>query len=182
MLTPEQERWINHLSDDDKVIIKPFDSSAVEKFEAVKQRILSTLGDQTRVEHCGATSLGISGQDEIDIYVPALVEKFDILLPQLRSIFGEPKSLYPGERVRFTIEEKGKHIDVFLINEFSSGWIDSVKFETYLKTHPGALADYQRLKEDGNGMSTREYYRRKIHFINEILSRVSLESKVINGK
>src|SRR5687767_13419515 len=121
MLRPEQEQWLAHLRDDDKVVIRPYDATTQEKFESVKQKIQASLGEETRVEHRGATSLGISGQDEIDVYVPVSPSKFDSLLEPLSRVFGEPRSLYPLSRARFVTFERGKHIDVFLINEESEG-------------------------------------------------------------
>ncbi|MCR4275541.1 MAG: GrpB family protein [Candidatus Wolfebacteria bacterium] len=172
MLTLEQEKWIAHLSDENKIIIVPFDPTAEEKFQKVKQRINDSIGREVPVEHRGATSLGISGQDEIDVYIPIPSARFNSLVDPLKNIFGEPKSLYPLERARFVTEENGKHIDVFLINEEHDGWKNAVKFEEYLRSHPEALEKYRQLKEDGNGLSVREYYRRKTEFINEILSEV----------
>lgn len=170
MITPEQQKWIDHLSDTDKVKIIPFDPTSEEKFRAVKERIQKALGEEIRVEHCGATSLGISGQDEIDVYLPVPPEQFNPMVPKLTGLFNAPRSLYPLERARFVTFQEGKHVDVFLINDSCKGWLDGVKFETYLKTHPEALEEYRKLKEEGNGLSVREYYRRKIEFINNILA------------
>lgn len=116
MLSSEQQKWINHLRDDDNVVIKPYDPSCVEKFDRVKNRIVDALGNQTLVEHRGATSLGISGQDEIDVYLPVPESRFKSLLLPVKNIFGKPKSVYPLERARFVTEESGKHIDIFLKN------------------------------------------------------------------
>jgi GrpB-like predicted nucleotidyltransferase (UPF0157 family) len=128
------------------------------------------LGDDIRVDHRGATSLGISGQDEIDVYIPVSENRFNSLLAPLSTAFGNPHSHYPLDRARFVTYEEGKHIDIFLINDSSQGWLDGIKFENYLKLHPAALLRYRVLKESGHGLSTREYYRRKIEFINEVLS------------
>lgn len=171
MLTNDQEKWISHLSDETKIIIVPFDSTAELKFQIIKRKIQKALGSEIPVEHCGATSLGISGQDEIDIYIPTPPDTFNSLIDPLKSLFGEPKSLYPLERVRFSTEESGKHIDIFLINNAHKGWLNGVKFEKYLKSHPETLEEYRKLKENGNGLSVREYYRRKIEFINEVLAK-----------
>ena len=171
MLTPEQQKWIDHLRDDDHIVMKTYDPSCVAKFDRIKARIITTLGNQVRVEHRGATGLGISGQDEIDVYIPVPPEKFDQLLTPLENAFGKPRSVYPLERARFVTEEGEKHIDIFLINDTHSGWLDGIKFEDYLINHPEALEEYRKLKEAGNGLSTREYYRRKIEFINDILVR-----------
>jgi GrpB-like predicted nucleotidyltransferase (UPF0157 family) len=177
MLTPNQEKWIAHLSGTDPVAIAPYDPSAPQKFEAVRQKIQAVLGPATRVEHRGATSLGISGQDEIDVYVPVPEDQFDRLLAPLSAAFGSPRSLYPLERARFVLIEAGKHVDIFLINEACQGWLDGLKFEQYLKTHATVLEQYRVLKEAGHGLSTREYYRRKIEFINDILSLAGEETR-----
>lgn len=171
MLTPEQEKWINHLSDKDKINIVPFDPTAEAKFQKVRQRVQGALGEEVPVEHRGASSLGISGKDEIDVYIPTPSAKFDSLIGPLTELFGEPRSLYPLERARFVTEEGGKYIEVFLINEETSAWKNGVEFETYLRSHPEALEEYRKLKESGNGLSVREYYRRKIEFLNEILAK-----------
>ena len=172
MLSQKQEGWINHLSDESKVLKVSFDPTSQAKFEKVKSAIQSKLGEKIRVEHHGASSLGISGQDEIDIYIPVPPKSFDGLLVPLAALFGKPRSHYPLERARFVTSEGGKHIDVFLINEEGESWLNSLKFENYLRTHPETLEEYRILKESGNGFSTREYYRRKIEFINAVLERV----------
>lgn len=174
MITSEQQKWIDHLSDEKKILIVSFDPTAEEKFQKVKQRIQDVLGKDTSVEHHGATSLGISGQDEIDIYIPVSVDRFDVLIPLVTEIFGPPKSLYPLERSRFVTEEDGKHVDVFLINRDHYGYQNMIRFETYLRLHPKALGEYRRLKENGDGLSVREYYRRKTEFINLILAQTGL--------
>ena len=92
----------------------------------------------------------------------------------LRNIFGEPRSIYPLNRVRFTTEVDGKHIDVFLINQDRDNWISLNAFEAYLKSHPEALEEYKILKEAGNGLSVREYYRRKVEFFNKILAKAEM--------
>lgn len=172
MLTQDQEKWVNHLSNDSKIKIVPFDPTAQEKFEKIKIAIHSKLGESVTVEHHGATSLGISGQDEIDIYVPVLAHHFDEILERLKGLFGEPRSNYALERARFVTSEAGKHIDVFVVNQEHHSWLDALKFENYLRVHPKALEEYRKLKESGHGLSTREYYRRKIEFINSILGKI----------
>ena len=171
MLTKEQEKWIAHLSDDSKIKIIAFDLSSQEKFKKVKSVIQSKLGKSTRIEHRGASNLGISGQDEIDVYVPTSPETFNGFIFPLTELFGKPRSHYPLERARFATFVDEKHIDVFLINEKCSSWLNGIKFEKYLREYPEALRAYEQLKESGAGLSTREYYRRKIEFINDILRR-----------
>lgn len=172
MLTKQQKEWINLLPDDDTVEILPFDETSQGKFEKVKEAIKANLGNETRVEQRGSTSLGIAGQNEIDIYVPVPANIFytKFLVSELTKMYGPPKSIHKT-RIRFQFIDDGKKIDIFLIDEESAEWINGVKFENYLKTYKQALEEYERLKHECNGVSTRKFYKKKIAFINDILSR-----------
>jgi GrpB-like predicted nucleotidyltransferase (UPF0157 family) len=96
---------------------------------------------------------------------------FDEVVLKVSNLFGEPASKCSLERARFVTGVDGKHVDVFVINKECDGWKNGVKFEDYLKSHPESLEEYRILKENGDGVSTREYYRTKIGFINEILAQ-----------
>jgi len=171
MLTPDQQKWIDHLSDTKTVSIVPYDSTCEEKYLKVKETIQRVFGMDQDVIHSGASALKISGQDEIDIYVPVPAAEFDRAVERMMTIYGEPKSRYPLKRSRFTIELDSKHIDIFVINKDDAGWTDNiVKFHAYLLSHPSELDRYRRLKEELDGQTVREYYRRKTEFINEILA------------
>ncbi len=169
MLTPEQEQWVNHLSDETKIKIIPFDPRAENIFNAVATRIYATIGPSTPFHHSGATSLGISGQDEIDTYIPISIENFGEYILKLTELFGQAKKIYPEDRAHFITNQDGKHVDIYLINKDAPSWTNGVIFHDYLKSHPEALERYRILKEDGSGLSVREYYRQKTEFINEIL-------------
>jgi GrpB-like predicted nucleotidyltransferase (UPF0157 family) len=168
MITKDQQKWLNHLSETDRVVIKKFDPKSSEIFEEVKKKIIKALG-KVKVFHRGASYLKISGQDEIDIYVPVVPNDFDITVAKMSSTFGEPRSNYPLVRARFHLDGYGKNIDVFVINEKDAGWINSEIFTNWLLTHKETLEKYKKLKEEGVGLSTREYYTIKTGFINGVL-------------
>lgn len=170
-LNKKEKDWVSHLSITDKIKIVPFDKSTEDKFEKIKSYINDQIGDYVEVKHCGASSLGISGQDEIDVYIPILEEEFNKYTKRLTKLFGEPRSNYPLERTRFKTSIDKKRIDVFLINKESDGWLNSVKFENYLRKNKDCLKRYEILKESGDGMSVKEYYEKKIMFINSVLKR-----------
>ena len=174
MLTKEQKKWLSHLSDKKKIAIIPYDPTAQNKFEKVKQKIQSVLGKKTKVLHCGATGLGISGQDEIDMYVVVPPSKYESSIPYLISLFGPPETHYPLQRTRFVTKDNGKHIDVHLVNQEHEAWKNQVNFEDYLRSNPKTLNIYRKLKEKGAGLTEREYYKIKVGFINNILNKVRL--------
>ena len=168
MLTPKQEDWLAHLSNEKRVNIVPFDQTAEEKFQHIKSLIQDSLGTNVPVEHRGSTSLGISGQDEIDVYIPVSVEDFPQLQPSIEKLFGEPRSTYPS-RIRFSADVDSKKIDLFLIDKNHEDWLRGVAFEEKCRTNPELLEGYETLKKEMNGWTIQEFYRRKNEFINEIL-------------
>jgi GrpB-like predicted nucleotidyltransferase (UPF0157 family) len=175
MITKDQQKWLDHLSDTNKVTIVPWDPDCENRFTQVKQQIQSLLGDQQSVYHRGASSLKISGQDEIDIYIPIPEENYDQIVEELIGLYGDPRSNYPLKRARFVTSIGGKHIDVFVINQDDAGWKNSEIFNAYLLANPAILNEYCEMKEKAAGKSVREYYRLKIEFINSILARVKAE-------
>ncbi len=171
MLTKDQKKWINSLaSKTNKINIVPHNPKTKEVFEKIKKEIQIVLGE-VEVFHRGATGMGISGQGEIDCYVPIPEKLFDEYLKKMIERFGQAGSIYPSRRARFVKYIDGIKIEMFIINKKSFDWVNGLKFENYLKSHTEALEAYKKLKESCEGSSMSEYYRRKIEFINDILAR-----------
>ena len=169
MLTPNQAKWIESLSDRE-IIVVPYDTRSERLFNIVKAKIHKILGPEIVVEHCGASSLAISGQDEIDVSIVVEQDKFAEYIPLLEVEFGPVRSRYP-DRARFEVREEGKKIDLKIVDVNHESYILGKAFELHLKSHPSDLERYKLLKEGASGMSVKEYYRRKTEFINEILAR-----------
>lgn len=171
MLTKADIKWLNHLSNSKKVKIVPYNPKVKEVFERQKREILDILGQNIEVLHLGATGLGISGQGEIDLVIPISLDRFDEFIEKFKKVYGDPKSFSPNNRVRFNHKQGDTNIEIVIVNRDSEGWKRNIAFDNYLKTHPKALEAYRKLKETNNGISVREYYRRKMEFINNILEK-----------
>jgi GrpB-like predicted nucleotidyltransferase (UPF0157 family) len=171
MLTNKQKQWISTLSDVDIIHIYPFDDKAELIFQSVRTKLLQFLGVGALIEHRGSTRLGISGQDEIDVYIPTKEKLFNSNVAIMASFVGAPKSIYPNVRARFLYTLMGKKIDLFVINDHDEDWLLLNKFEEYLLANPKYLSKYNQLKTKCNGLSVRAYYQRKSEFINRILDR-----------
>ncbi len=169
MITKEQQKWLDHLSDKDIIHIIPYDPKTKEVFKIIKAELIKVLG-KVRISHRGSTAMRISGQGEIDLYIPVNKKDFNNFVVKLSKYLGRPGSLYELERVRFVKYIDGIKIEIFVINKNSSDWVMGVKFEKYLKNNPKALSEYERLKNKADGFSVKEYYTVKTVFINEILS------------
>lgn len=170
MITAKQQQWLDHLTDDHVIEIFPWDPTCEEKFLRVKEELLPRLGEGRRVLHRGASSLGISGQDEIDVYVPVPEKDFDDTMSVVATMYGSPRSHYPLVRARFVVMVETKHVDVFVINEEDENWIDSEIFHRYVSENVQALEEYRLLKENRHGWGTRSYYTAKTEFVNSILA------------
>jgi GrpB-like predicted nucleotidyltransferase (UPF0157 family) len=169
MLTPDQKEWINSLSTEKIIKIFPFDPTAEEKFQKIKAQIHNVLGNDIPVMHRGSSSLGILGQDEIDVYIPVEPDGFPVLQPQLEELFGTARSVLPAQRIRFYASVDDKHIDLFLINKHHRDWIEGVAFEEKCKSNPQILEAYRKLKEGMDGVTVQECYRQKAEFIDQVL-------------
>lgn len=172
MLSQKQKKWLNHLDDTNKIDIIPYDPKTKEVFSICKKDLIKALG-RVKISHRGSTALKISGQGEVDLYIPATKKNFNNYLKRLVKHLGEPGSLYPFERARFVKYIDNIKIEIFLINKNNDGWKNSVKFEKYLKQNSDALNEYEKLKNDTKGVSTKKYYTAKTIFINKILKLAS---------
>lgn len=166
MLTKEQEKWISHLGTE-KIKIVPYDPKTKIVFEKIKNEVQNVLG-KVEVAHHGATSLEISGQGEVDLFIPTPEKCFDYYLKKLIRYFGKPGSVYALERARFVKYIDDIKVEIILVNKEKSGWKNSLKFKNCLLENSKLLDKYRRLKEDSDGLSIQEYYRRKTKFFNEI--------------
>jgi len=93
MLTPEQQAWVESRSDTKTITIVPYDERTEVLFEKVRVKIIDLLETGTLAEHCGASSFGISGQDEIDVSIVATKEQFDDYVYKLEQVFGPARPL-----------------------------------------------------------------------------------------
>lgn len=171
MITKEQQSWISHLSNTKKIKIIPYNPEAEVVFGKIKREIQKVLGEKIKVFHRGSTKLKISGQGEIDLYIPVNKKDFNNHLKKLLKYFGEAGTIYPLIRARFVKYINGIKVEIFLINKNSADWKNGLKFENYLKNNCNALSEYEKLKKRCDGFSVREYYKEKINFINEVLEK-----------
>lgn len=175
MLTKEQQKWLDHLSAIKKIAIVPYNPKTKEVFKIIKAELTKILG-KVRISHRGSTAMRISGQGEIDLYIPVCKKDFNDTVAKLVKYLGEAGSLYEYKRARFIKYIDGIKIEIFVINKNDSSWKTSIKFEKYLKGNSKALAEYERLKNRADGQSIRKYYTLKTIFINKILQKIDYEN------
>lgn len=168
MLTPEQKKWLDHLDDNNQIDNFPYNPKTRVIFNTIKKDLVKILG-KVRISHRGSTALKISGQGEIDLYIPVNKKDFNKFLKILIGYLGKPGSVYGLERARFVRYIDDIKIEIFLINKNCEGWKNCIKFENYLKKNPKHLTKYEKLKQANSGVSTKKYYTAKTIFINKTL-------------
>jgi hypothetical protein len=80
--------------------------------------LIENIGN-ARISLRGSTFLGISGQGEVDLYIPIAKKYFNNYLAKLIKYLGEPGSIYELRRARFIKYIDGIKIEIFLINKNS---------------------------------------------------------------
>lgn len=154
-----------------KVRIMPYDTSSDEKFESVKTQLLGILGE-VEVVHRGSSSLNISGQDEIDVYIPVDKKDFEKYLKPLTHAFGNPRNTDHSQRIRFFSNVEGKKVDLFLIDRECEDWKNGLAFEKFLRENPDVLREYELFKEGLDGVTVAEYYENKNAFTEGVLGKI----------
>jgi GrpB-like predicted nucleotidyltransferase (UPF0157 family) len=164
---PMSDDWFMKFSNTKKVKIVQYDPKIKDIFEEFKQILIQQLG-KIEIKHMGASALSISGQGEIDLYIPTTPTKFNSLVKEITKLYGKPGSL-DNDWARFNYTYKNTEIEIMVMHKNCSDYIDNTMFFNYLKTHPIDAKKYEQLKQKYAKVSKREYYKQKGIFIRNIL-------------
>lgn len=167
MLFEHEEKYIKTISPDKVVNIRPLDLKATKLAEEIIQRINKVCPD-LKVLHIGASGLGISGQGDLDIYALAAPNTFSEYLPQLIKLFGPPKS-QKEDSIAWEFKRNVYEVEFYLTNPESPTMKRQLAVFNILKDNKDLLKEYEKLKEDMDGQSFREYQRKKYEFYHKVL-------------
>lgn len=167
MFTKNELDFINKIPEDKKVTIHKFNSKVKETAEDLVTLIKNIYSD-LEVKHMGASSLEISGQNDIDIYAFSDPSDFGKYLPGLINLFGKP--LHKHETfVEWKFSKNGFDIEFYLTAPDSETMKKQIQVFETLKNNKDLLKKYEKLKESMNGKSFREYQEKKYEFYHKIL-------------
>ena len=169
MLTKDEEDFLNKIPGDRKAHVYQFDPKAVKIAEELI-RSINNIYPHLEVKHMGASALGISGQNDIDIYAFSDPKDFDKYLPGLIKLIGEPLHSH-----KTFIEWKFKmgnfDIEFYLTTKNSKTMKKQIAVFETLKNSKDLLKEYEKLKVSMNGKSFKEYQEKKYEFYHRILSK-----------
>lgn len=167
MLTPDEIDYLNKIPVDKKVSIHSFNPKITFTADNLVNLVVQVC-PHLEVKHMGASALGISGQNDIDIYAFSDPKDFDKYLPGIIEIFGEP--LHKHET--FCEWKFGKDefdIEFYLTSKDSPTMRKQIRVFETLKNNPDLLKEYENLKSSMDGKSFKEYQEKKYKFYHKIL-------------
>lgn len=173
MLTDEQRKWLEHLTDTNHTAISAFNPHVIDVFRELEKELQTVVGEATPIILRGSSNLQIAGKGELDVYIPVPERELTLLVDKIAHVYGDPGSHYHNERARFNLKRNNMEIEVFVINRNSPSWKALNTFEEWLTTHPKDLKSYEDLKQSLEGVSTKVYYTKKLEFLNTILRKAT---------
>jgi GrpB-like predicted nucleotidyltransferase (UPF0157 family) len=169
MLTNDEKDFLSKIPADRKIRIFPFDPKVTRIAEDIIKSINNTYPN-LEVKHMGASALGISGQNDVDIYAFSDPSGFDKYLPGLIKLFGEP--LHRHETFcEWKFKKDGFDIEFYLTKKDSETMQKQIKVFEILKNNKDPLKEYENLKASMNGKSFKEYQEKKYEFYHKILDK-----------
>jgi GrpB-like predicted nucleotidyltransferase (UPF0157 family) len=136
------------------VIIVDYDPAWLERYEAERARILSAIAPWVAaIEHIGSTSVpGLGAKPIIDIMVAVrslddamqCVEPLGVLGYQYHPEFEDTLP----ERRYFNRGPRDDRYHLHMVELTSGFWERHLLFRDYLRAHPEAAQEYERLKRD----------------------------------
>lgn len=154
-----------------------YDPAWPERYGPERARLREVVGDGVRIEHVGSTAVpGLAAKPAVDVMVvvpdmDAAREAGDALGSELGYEYWHAK-----EDWHFLVRE-GPGGQVFALHLFpadSERWRNNLRFREYLRAHPDAAAEYERLKRDlaaEHPDDTGAYSRGKAGFIERTIER-----------
>lgn len=171
MLTPNEIHFLDNLPPEvakKKITISPYSDKIREAADGVISPI-STVFPELIIKFMGASGLGISGQNDIDIYALVSASKFPTYVSQIEELLGKHTGESPGS-IAWKFPRDGYDVEFYLTDPASPSMQRQLAVSEILKNNPKLLLEYKELKERLNGSTFREYQEHKYSFYHRILN------------
>lgn len=166
-----------------KVIVEKYDTRWTGAFEAIKDELRAALGELAiSVEHVGSTSVpGLSAKPVIDIDVVISDRSaLEAVISALAKIgYRHEGDLgIPGrEAFKYDGKEHLMKHHLYVCAQDSAELKRHISFRDHLRSHPEAVAEYSRVKEEGAALYPEDidrYIEHKSPFIERIYKEIGL--------
>ena len=165
------------------VVVQPYNKEWKNDFEAIRRELDTALGDLAmRIEHVGSTSVeGLSAKPVIDIDVVIRDRSVlpDVVIALQKAGYNHEGDLGIPGREAFKYEDKEhlrKH-HLYVCVQDAHELNRHIAFRDYLRSHPEAVAEYSRIKEEGARLypfDMDKYIEHKSPFIDKAYKEIGL--------
>ncbi len=165
------------------VVVVPYDEQWKQDFLMIKEELAAALGQLAiTIEHVGSTSVeGLSAKPIIDIDV---VIKDYTVLEEVISALGTIGYQHEGdlgitgrEAFKYVGKEHLRKHHLYVCPQDSPELKRHITFRDYLRTHPDAVKEYSRIKEEGAKLypdDIEKYIEYKSPFIEKIYEMIGM--------
>ena len=165
------------------VAVLTYDEQWKQDFLMIKDELITALGQLAmRIDHVGSTSVkGLSAKPIIDIDV---VIKDYTVLEEVVSALGAIGYRHEGnlgitgrEAFKYDGKEHLRKHHLYVCPEDSPELKRHIAFRDYLRTHPDAVREYSRIKEEGAKRypyDIERYIEHKSPFIEKIYAKIGI--------
>ena len=150
----------------EKVKIKPYDPRTT-KIAALLVQKIRWIYPTLPVYFIGSSRLQISGLRDIDLLAESTSENFKKYVPGLVRIFGTP-SKRTGKFIEWKGNVQGYHVEFTLYDRSVSAFRQHIRNFEILQRDYRLRRVYEAVKKSADGLSVRDYERRKNKFLNGI--------------
>ena len=167
MLSPDEQNYLDHLlpeKAEEIIVIKPYDPGLENIANDVIQEIHATIPD-ANIRFMGASELGISGQNDIDVYVLGSSGRLGGWILKLNELFGEQI------KGKWQFNRDGFEISIYAADPESPTQKKQIEVFEKLKGNKSILKDYEKLKESMNGKTYKDYQIAKYEFYHALLNK-----------
>ena len=165
------------------VVVQSYDKTWADDFVTIRDELNTVLKDLVlRIEHVGSTSVeDLSAKPIIDIDVVIQnKEKLPEVIAALQKLgySHEGDQGIPGrEAFKYEGKEHLRKHHLYVCAQDSEELRRHIAFRDYLRSHPDAVAEYSRIKEEGAELypwDIDKYIEYKSPFIESIYKRIGL--------
>lgn len=165
-----------------QVAVLPYNKAWKQSFIDIRAEIQDALGELAlEIEHVGSTSVeGLSAKSIIDIDVVIKEEMLDDVVTALKRIgYRHEGNLgIPGrEAFKYDGKEHLQKHHLYVCPQDSAELRRHIAFRDYLRSHPEAVREYSRIKEEGASLyplDMAKYIEHKSPFIERIYAEIGI--------
>ncbi len=168
MILDSQERYLASMPD--RVVrVSHFDPRARELGWTIVEELRHGLPG-IPVHFIGAASLGIAGQNDVDIEVLSLPSLYSLHGPVITRLYGPPARA--GKSIKWAFTREGFEVELYLTDMDSPSVQRQLRFYELLAADPTLRAEYLRIKMPYGPTMYKAYMRRKYAFYNRVLGLI----------